>query len=320
MLRSGASLGLVERERLGGGALEGARGAFGRRGRVGLAQGCLALDRVVVGEVEAGFEAGAAAGDVAPFLEGALVVEEHVGAVDGCALGGVAGERVAVVEMLGGVGEGDASLGAGRGRERSSASSSSLTTVARMPLRSPSRLSLWRQRTWSPTRNSRLTEDDGAAAEPVLVEHECVRGLVELVDVGAVVGEHHGADGAVARLPPPVAEQPLLRLDRVIVHGEAAVAGGVGEVGLGVAGAELGERFAFERVALTSVGGELDRVEAVAERLVEPAGADGGKLAPRKVEEKPAKEPDSWKFDCPRRRPEKRCHAEGRGFESHHPL
>ena len=56
-------------------------------------------------EVEAGSCSSAGAGDVAPLLQRALVVEEDEGAVDGGALGGVAGERVAVVEVLGGVGE-----------------------------------------------------------------------------------------------------------------------------------------------------------------------------------------------------------------------
>jgi hypothetical protein len=93
---------LVERERLGGGALEGAGGAFRRRGRVRFPLRCVALEGVAIGEVEVGLEAGAGAGDVAPFLQGALVVEEDEGAVDGHALGGVAGERVAVVEARAG--------------------------------------------------------------------------------------------------------------------------------------------------------------------------------------------------------------------------
>src|SRR5581483_8044427 len=100
----GPGCGLVEGERLGRGALEGVEGAFRRGSRVGVAQGCLALECVVFGEVEAGLAAGAGAGDVAPLLDGALVREQDVGAVDGGALGGVAGERVPVFEVLGRVG------------------------------------------------------------------------------------------------------------------------------------------------------------------------------------------------------------------------
>ena len=52
-------------------------------------------------EVEPGLFAGASAGDVAPFVKCALVLEEHEGALDRRSLGGVAGERVAVLEVLG---------------------------------------------------------------------------------------------------------------------------------------------------------------------------------------------------------------------------
>jgi hypothetical protein len=77
-----------------------------------VAERCLALDRVVFGEVELGFAAGACAGDVAPFLDRALVGEEDVGALDSCALGGVAGERVAVLEIVARVRERNLARGA----------------------------------------------------------------------------------------------------------------------------------------------------------------------------------------------------------------
>src|SRR6266508_460533 len=96
---------LVERERLGGGAFEGARAALRRACAVGVAERRLALDRVGFGEVEGGFAAGAGAGDVAPFLERALVGKEDVGALDGCPLGAMPGERVAVLEMVARVSE-----------------------------------------------------------------------------------------------------------------------------------------------------------------------------------------------------------------------
>jgi hypothetical protein len=63
------------------------------------------LDRFAFGEVDARFAAGARAGDVAPFLECALVRKKDVGALNGGALGGMAGERVAVLDVLGDVGE-----------------------------------------------------------------------------------------------------------------------------------------------------------------------------------------------------------------------
>jgi hypothetical protein len=60
----------------------------------------------VAGEVEPGFGSGAGAGYVPPFLEGAVVGEQDECALDGGALRGVTGERVAVLEVLGGVGAG----------------------------------------------------------------------------------------------------------------------------------------------------------------------------------------------------------------------
>jgi hypothetical protein len=104
---------LVEREWFRGRAFEGEGGTLGRCGRVGLTERRLAFEQVAVGEVEAGLEASPAAGDVAPLLQGALVGEEDEGAVDGEVLGGVAGERVAVVEMFGSVGEDDVPVDAG---------------------------------------------------------------------------------------------------------------------------------------------------------------------------------------------------------------
>src|SRR5207237_218028 len=50
------------------------------------------------------------------------------------------------------------------------------------------------------------------------------------------------------------------------------------KVGLRIPVAKSGERFAFEWVVLAAVAGELKWAEAVAERLVEAAGANGRKL------------------------------------------
>ncbi len=69
----------------------------------------------VANDVEARLLTGAGAGDVAPLAECALVAEEDEGVVDGCALGGVAGEGVGVVEVLGPVVDVDATEGAGVG-------------------------------------------------------------------------------------------------------------------------------------------------------------------------------------------------------------
>ncbi len=91
------------------------------------------------------------------------------------------------------------------------------------------------------------------ASEPPASVHERVRGLVELADVVAAVGEHHVVGSVALGCLPPVGEQPLLRRGRVVVDCEPAALGGVGEVGLGVAAAQPGERFAFERVALATV-------------------------------------------------------------------
>jgi hypothetical protein len=228
-------------------------------------------------EVEAGPEAGAAAGDVAPFLQGASVVEEDVGAVDGETLGGVAGERIAVVEVFGRVRERDAAEGAclipdyqrvlvesDHGRAEPVAEPKPVVVSAAEHLVADPELT--------------LAQRDGVVAEPAVAKHKRMRRLIEVVDIFALVGEHHRERRIPPRVPPPVGEQSLLRERRAIVDREAAAARGVSEVGLGVTGSEVGERFAFERVALAAVAGQLDRLEAFAQGLVEAAGADGGEL------------------------------------------
>ncbi len=151
--------------------------------------------------------------------------------------------------------------------------------MARVPLRTPSRSSLWRQRTRSPTRNSRSPTLERARARAGRRGHEQrAGGVVEVADVGAPVGEHHVAGEVVLGGLPPVLEQPLLGGGRVVVDVEAAAPGGVGEVGLGVAAAQLASASPFERVALAAVLGELDRAEPFAEGGEEPAGADRRQL------------------------------------------
>jgi hypothetical protein len=205
-------------------------------------------------------------------------MDEDVGAVDGQALGAVAGQRVAVVKVLGRVGEGDAPVGASvvandecvvveadDGAAHPVAEAAPMVVSAAEDLVADAELA--------------LTERDRGAAEPALVEHKGVRGVVEVIDVGAAVGEHHVPRRAAALFLPPVVEQPFLCVGRVAVDVEAAASGGVGEVELRVAAAEAGERLAFEWVELAAVAGQLERAEPIAERLVETAGAHGRQLA-----------------------------------------
>src|SRR5579885_2275216 len=85
---------LLDRHRLGRGSLESAGGTFGWGGGFWFAQRRLPIERVGAREVNARFEARAGAGDVAPLAEG-----------------GVAGEGVAIVEVLGRVLEGNTASG-----------------------------------------------------------------------------------------------------------------------------------------------------------------------------------------------------------------
>jgi hypothetical protein len=93
---------LLDRGRLGRGARQGAGGSLGRAGPPRVVYVGLGLNRQL-GEIEARLGSRARAGDVAPLAEGAVVGDEDEGALDGGALGGVTGERVGVVELLGGV-------------------------------------------------------------------------------------------------------------------------------------------------------------------------------------------------------------------------
>src|SRR4051794_12913033 len=91
---------LFERERFGGGGGERAGEPLRRREVGRLPAVRLALRRPV-GQVEARFLSSTSAGDVAPLMERANVVEEDEGALYRRALGGVGGECVAVLEVLG---------------------------------------------------------------------------------------------------------------------------------------------------------------------------------------------------------------------------
>ena len=99
----------VEGERLGGGAGEGLGEPVDRAGGLDPVRRRVRFE-LVRDRVEAALLAGAAEGDVAPFLQRALVVGEHERALDREPLGLVAGERVGVgdvagVEVAGGKGD-----------------------------------------------------------------------------------------------------------------------------------------------------------------------------------------------------------------------
>lgn len=146
-------------------------------------------------------------------------------------------------------------------------------TVARVPLRTPSDESLWRQ---DSVADAELVsaELDRVGAETAGAEHERVGGVVQFVDVGAPVGKHHCPVQVVPGALPPVLEQALLRGARLVGDFESATAGGVGEVVLGVAAAEASQRVSFDRVVLPAVVEEFESAEPVAEGGVEAAGPD----------------------------------------------
>jgi len=154
---------LVERKRLEGGTLEGARDALRRSGCVRVGEEHLAFDRVRLGEIQVRLVARARERDVPPFAQVSVIAEEDVGVVEGGALGGVAGERVGVVEVLCRVGGGQLARKPGVNRTVSVSLLRSIATmVPRIPLRTPSSRSFLRQRTRSPTRYSRSSSSSGS--------------------------------------------------------------------------------------------------------------------------------------------------------------
>ena len=75
------------------------RGRSGRAGRGRRGRGSGFRARAGAGDVEAGLGSRARERDVAPFLQARLAGAEDEGALDGEALGGVAGERVGVANV-----------------------------------------------------------------------------------------------------------------------------------------------------------------------------------------------------------------------------
>ena len=124
-----------------------------------------------------------------------------------------------------------------------------------------------------------LSEPQRVGAESAGAEHPRAGGLVEVADVLASVGEHHGSGEVALGCLPPVLEEASFDRERVVVEVESPALGRVGEVRLWIAGAQVGERGPLGGVALAAVLGQAERAEPIAERSVEPAGTDGGELA-----------------------------------------
>ena len=240
----------------------------------------LAFERLT-GCVEARFRLGAGAGDVAPLAERAFVAEEDEGAVDGCALGGVAGEGVGVVEVLDRVPGVDAAEGAGVGSKHERPARE--VQVDDGPARAVADVAA-----------CVVLAADGAIADAELAaaelerlgsesagsEHQRAGGVVELANVVAPVGEHDRAAEVAFRRLPPVLEEPaawlmLASSSRCSRPLDAAWA----RYGSGSPVAQVRERVALRRVVLAAVLRKADRAEAVAEGGEEAAGADGRELA-----------------------------------------
>lgn len=134
-----------------------------------------------------------------------MVGEEDEGAVDGDSLGGMAGERVAVVEMLGGVGEGDVPVDAALIAD-DEASVVQVDDAAAHAVAEAEPAVVSAAEDLIADAVLALAERDGFPAEPAVAEHQRVRGLVEFVDVCTAVGEHHVAGGSAPCFPPPVVE------------------------------------------------------------------------------------------------------------------
>ena len=98
MPRPGGKRALVDCELLDGGLFERAAEAGERVAVVEVVEVAFVLARRA-GDVEAGLGSRAREGDVAPLLEARLAGAEDEGALDGEALGGVAGERVGVADV-----------------------------------------------------------------------------------------------------------------------------------------------------------------------------------------------------------------------------
>ena len=112
---------LVDGEFLDRGLLECAAEAGERVAVVEVVEVAFVLARRA-GDVEAGFGPRPRECDVAPFLQACLAGSEHEGALDGEALGGVAGERVGVSNVAGrevGAAELDGRAAVGGDRQRS---------------------------------------------------------------------------------------------------------------------------------------------------------------------------------------------------------
>ena len=92
------------------------------------------------------------------------------------------------------------------------------------------------------------------------------------------MGEHHGSGEIAFGCLPPVLEEASFDRERVVVEVESPALDRVGEVGLWIAGPQVGERGPLGGVVLAAVLGQAERAEPIAEPGVESARADGGEL------------------------------------------
>jgi hypothetical protein len=193
-----------------------------------------------------------------------VVGDKDEGALDGGTLSDVAGEGVAVVEMLARVAARELAPGAGVVAEHDRCLVERDDGAAGAVADAEMGVVLAAEDAVADPELT-LVEGDGLASEAAASEHERVSGLVELADVAAVVGEHDIACAVASGGAPPVDEQALLRSEWVVDDGEPAVLGSAGEVGLGVARAELGERLPLGDVALAAVLAKGEGAELLAE-------------------------------------------------------
>ena len=223
-------------------------------------------------------------GGVAPLLAERWV-GEHECAVDGRALGGVAGDRVAVrqrrialagrgVEEVGA--EGDAAAGDVE-LEPAPLATSTPTTIASLAVADAEADVVL-------TDQDVVADGEAAGAELELVgaerasgSHPLARPRVEIGDVDAAERDHHGRRRVAGG--PPVGGEALARGVLVGLDDEAVVGAVGGDRLLPTPGAQVLDGLALPGVALAPVLGELDGEPAAGERAERAAGVDRGELA-----------------------------------------
>ena len=131
--------------------------------------------------------------------------------------------------------------------------------------------------TLSPVRSGRAADVENSAVRKAGVDGTEMTAHVQLGDVGASAGEHHGVVASHDR-GPPVAQQEGLGVAGIVADGDVSVVEvGVEGVG-GVAVAELAEGFDLPLVLLAPVVPELDDWLPLGQRGEQSAGGDLGEL------------------------------------------